>query len=41
VLSNPAVDVCMTGPSNEAQAAEALRAIELGPMDDEELAARG
>lgn len=38
VLSNPAVDVCMTGPANEAQAAEALRAIELAPMNPEELA---
>jgi aryl-alcohol dehydrogenase-like predicted oxidoreductase len=38
VLSNPAVDVCMTGPANEAQAAEALRAIELGPLSPEELA---
>jgi len=38
VLSNPAVDVCMTGPANEAQAAEALRALELGPMSAEELA---
>jgi aryl-alcohol dehydrogenase-like predicted oxidoreductase len=38
VLSNQAVDVCMTGPANEAQAAEAFRAIELGPMSLEELA---
>jgi aryl-alcohol dehydrogenase-like predicted oxidoreductase len=38
VLSNSAVDVCMTGPANEAQAAEALRAIEPGPMSPEELA---
>jgi aryl-alcohol dehydrogenase-like predicted oxidoreductase len=38
VLSNPAVDVCLTGPANEAQAGEALRAIELGPMSAEELA---
>ncbi|HWY48152.1 MAG TPA: aldo/keto reductase [Bryobacteraceae bacterium] len=38
VLSNPAVDVCMTGPANEAHAAEALRALELGPMSVEELA---
>jgi len=37
VLSNPAVDVCMTGPSNAAQADDALRAIELGPMSAEEL----
>ena len=38
VLSNPAVDVCMTGPANEAHATEALRALELGPMSVEELA---
>lgn len=38
VLSNPAVDVCMTGPANAAHAEEALRAIELGPMNPEELA---
>jgi len=38
VLSNPNVDVCMTGPANEAQAAEALKATELGPMNEEELA---
>src|SRR5258708_3440317 len=38
VLSNPAINVCMTGPANEVQAAEALRAIELGPMNEEELA---
>jgi aryl-alcohol dehydrogenase-like predicted oxidoreductase len=37
VLSNPAVDVCMTGPSNAAQADDALRATELGPMNNEEL----
>ena len=38
VLSNPAVDVCLTGPGNETQAAEALRAGELGPMSPDELA---
>jgi aryl-alcohol dehydrogenase-like predicted oxidoreductase len=38
VLSNPAVDVCMTGPANDAQVAESLRAAELGPMNAEELA---
>ena len=38
VLSNPVVDVCMTGPANETHAAEAMRAIELGPMRAEELA---
>jgi aryl-alcohol dehydrogenase-like predicted oxidoreductase len=38
VLSNSSINVCMTGPANEAQAADALRAIELGPMNAEELA---
>jgi aryl-alcohol dehydrogenase-like predicted oxidoreductase len=38
VLTNSAVDVCMTGPSNEAQANDALRAINMGPMGAEELA---
>ena len=38
VLSNPAVDVCMTGPANESHVGEALRAIELGPMSADELA---
>jgi aryl-alcohol dehydrogenase-like predicted oxidoreductase len=38
VLSNPAIDVCMTGPANEAQAADALRAVELGPMSEDDLA---
>jgi aryl-alcohol dehydrogenase-like predicted oxidoreductase len=38
VLSNNAVDVCMTGPANEAHAGEALRAVQLGPMSQEELA---
>jgi len=38
VLSSPAVDVCMTGPANREQADEALRALELGPMNEEELA---
>jgi len=38
VLSRPEVDVCMTGPSNAAQMDEALRALEQGPMSEEELA---
>ena len=38
VLSNPAVDVCLTGPATDAQADDALRAIELGPLSPEELA---
>lgn len=38
VLSNPAVDVCMTGPKNTEQMKEALQATERGPMSEEELA---
>ncbi len=38
VLSNPAVDVCMSGPANAVQADDALRALELGAMSQEELA---
>ena len=38
VLSRPEVDVCMTGPSNAAQMEEALRALDQGPMPEEELA---
>jgi len=33
-LSHPAVDVCMSGPKNLAQMREALRALDLGPMDE-------
>jgi aryl-alcohol dehydrogenase-like predicted oxidoreductase len=38
VLSRPEVDVCMTGPKDAAQMAEALEALERGPMSEEELA---
>ena len=38
VLSRPEVDVCLTGPSNAARMEEALEALQLGPMTDEELA---
>ncbi|MEO7651961.1 MAG: aldo/keto reductase, partial [Bryobacteraceae bacterium] len=38
VMSNPAVDVCMSGPANMAQMGEALDALRLGPMTVEELA---
>jgi aryl-alcohol dehydrogenase-like predicted oxidoreductase len=38
VLSRPEVDVCMTGPANAAQMAEALEALQRGPMTEEELA---
>lgn len=38
VLSNPAVDVCMTGPRDTLQMREALKALEAGPLSPEELA---
>ncbi len=38
VLTRPEVDVCLTGPANAAQMDEALRALDRGPMDEEELA---
>ncbi len=38
VLTRPEVDVCLTGPGNAEQAREAFRALELGPMSEDELA---
>ena len=38
VLSNPNVDLCLTGPSNDAQAMASLEALRLGPMSADELA---
>lgn len=38
VLSNPAVNVCMTGPASAAQMDHALEALRRGPMSEEELA---
>lgn len=38
VLSNAAIDVCMTGPSSAAHVEDAIKALELGPMTAEELA---
>jgi aryl-alcohol dehydrogenase-like predicted oxidoreductase len=38
VLSNPDVDVCLTGPKDSEQMREALRTLELGPLNDEEKA---
>lgn len=38
VLSNPNVDVCITGPANERQLEENLSALDLGPLSDEEMA---
>jgi aryl-alcohol dehydrogenase-like predicted oxidoreductase len=37
-LTHPSVDVCLAGPDNLEQMQQALRALELGPMDEEELA---
>jgi len=37
VLSRPEVDVCLTGPANDAQLEEALKVFESGPMSEEEL----
>lgn len=37
VLSNPAVDVCLSGPRNLEQTREAVRALELGPLTAEEM----
>jgi len=38
VLTQPAVNVCMTGPANPAQFEHALEALRRGPMSDDELA---
>jgi aryl-alcohol dehydrogenase-like predicted oxidoreductase len=38
VLTNPHVDLCMTGPKSEEQMEDALRALDLGPLSDEEMA---
>jgi len=38
VLTQPAVNVCMTGPANSAQFEDALEALRRGPMADDELA---
>jgi aryl-alcohol dehydrogenase-like predicted oxidoreductase len=37
VLSNPAVDVCMCGPKNLEQMRAALKALELGPLDEADM----
>ena len=36
VLSNPDIDLCMTGPADDAQMAEALAALAEGPLTPEE-----
>jgi aryl-alcohol dehydrogenase-like predicted oxidoreductase len=38
VLTNPAVDVCMTGPKTLDQMRANLKALDLGPLNDAELA---
>ena len=38
VLTQPAVNVCMTGPANAAQLQEALAGLRRGPMAEDELA---
>jgi aryl-alcohol dehydrogenase-like predicted oxidoreductase len=37
-ISHPAVDLCLAGPANRGQMRQALEALELGPMEDQELA---
>ncbi len=37
-MSHPKVDVCMSGPANAGQAEAALKALDLGPMSEDELA---
>jgi aryl-alcohol dehydrogenase-like predicted oxidoreductase len=37
VLTRPEVDVCLTGPANAAQMEQALEALRLGPMSQDEL----
>jgi predicted aldo/keto reductase-like oxidoreductase len=37
VLSNPAVDVCMSGPKDMSQMEEALKVLDLGPLDPTEM----
>ena len=38
VMTRPEVDVCMTGPKDAAQMEQALQALRLGPMTEDELA---
>ena len=37
VLSNPAVDVCLTGPKTAEQMEANLKTLELGPLSGEEM----
>lgn len=38
VLTRPEIDVCLSGPANAAHMDEALKALRLGPMDEDEVA---
>ncbi len=38
VLSHPDVNVCVTGPSTAAQMEDNLKALDAGPLDEEEMA---
>lgn len=38
VLSNPHVDLCLSGPADADQLAQAMAALDRGPMDEEEMA---
>ncbi len=38
VLSNPAVDVCLSGPADVQQMRQALSALDLGPLSEDEMA---
>ena len=40
VITNPNVDVCMCGPGNDNEMKEALRTLDLGPMNPEALQRR-
>ena len=37
VMSHQAVDVCMSGPKNLEEMHQALKALQLGPLSDDEL----
>ncbi len=37
VLTNPSVDVCMCGPKDSQEMEEALRTLDLGPLNDQEM----
>ena len=37
-LSNPNINICMTGPKNEEQMRDNFAALDSGPLDEEEMA---